>query len=420
MTRLSTNKVVLAYSGGLDTSVIVPWLRENYDCEVICFCADIGQGEELDGVPDKALASGASKCIIEDLREEFARDFLFPLLQSGAVYERQYLLGTAVARPLIAKWQVSVAESEGADAVAHGCTGKGNDQVRFELTYKALNPQLNVIAPWRMWEIRSREDALAYAKKHGVPVTSTEESIYSRDRNLWHLSHEGGLLEDPLNEATEQIYQWTLSPQDAPDDPGIVEVGFEEGIPVAVDGENLTPATIIEKLNVLGAKHGVGRADLVENRLVGMKSRGVYETPGGTILHAAHRALESLCLDRDSFHFKEHVALRFAELVYCGKWYHALRVSLQAFITDTQQKVTGTVLLKLYKGNVIVTERYSPYSLYREDFATFGHEDVYDQKDAAGFITLLGLQMKVKAMMEMSGDSQDDYPAPDYSRFKRD
>ncbi|MFZ0543901.1 MAG: argininosuccinate synthase, partial [Candidatus Promineifilaceae bacterium] len=303
MSKGKVNKVVLAYSGGLDTSVIVPWLRENYGCEVICFCADIGQGgDELAGLEKKALASGASKVYVEDLRDEFAQDFLFPMLQAGAVYEQQYLLGTSIARPLIAKWQVSVAETEGADAVAHGCTGKGNDQVRFELTYKALNPTLKVIAPWREWEIRSREDALAYARKHNVPVVQSEKSIYSRDRNLWHLSHEGGLLEKPSCEPEEAMFQWTVSPEDAPDEPELVTIAFEKGIPVSVNDEALSPAAVIEKLNALGAKHGIGRIDLVENRLVGMKSRGVYETPGGTILYAAHRELESLCLDRDTLH----------------------------------------------------------------------------------------------------------------------
>ncbi len=414
------NKVVLAYSGGLDTSVIVPWLRNNYDCEVICFCADIGQGEELSGLPDKARASGASKCIVEDLRDEFARDFLFPLLQSGAIYERQYLLGTSVARPLIAKWQVAVAEAEGADAVAHGCTGKGNDQVRFELTFKALNPTLKVIAPWREWTIRSRQDALDYATEFNVPVAATEKSIYSRDRNLWHLSHEGGILEDPTTEPEESMYQWTVSPQNAPDEPETVEIEFEQGRPTALDGEQLAPAALIEKLNTLGAKHGVGRIDLVENRLVGMKSRGVYETPGGTILYAAHRELESLCLDRDTMHAKEQIALRYAELVYFGKWYHTAREALQEFITQTQQTISGCVRLKLYKGNVLVVGRYSPHSLYREDFATFGEEDVYNQQDALGFITLFGLQMKVKAMMELSDGGKTRYAAPDYSKFKRD
>jgi argininosuccinate synthase len=421
MSKSSVEKVVLAYSGGLDTSVIVPWLRENYDCEVICFCADIGQGAgELDGLEEKALASGASKVYVEDLRHEFAKDFLFPMMQSGAIYERRYLLGTSVARPLIAKWQVAIAEAEGADAVAHGATGKGNDQVRFELTYKALDPTLKVIAPWREWDIRSREDALAYARKHNVPVTHTEKSIYSRDANLWHLSHEGGILEDPANEPEESMYKLTVSPEDAPDEAEYVKIDFEAGIPVAVNDVQLPPATLIETLNALGAKHGVGRVDLVENRLVGMKSRGVYETPGGTILYAAHRELESLCHDRDTSHYKEEIGLRYAELVYFGKWFHSLRESLQAFIEETQETVTGWVKLKLYKGNVIVAGRYSANSLYREDFATFGQEDVYDQQDAVGFITLFGLQMKVKAMMEVSDGGKTRYAAPDYSKFKRD
>ena len=420
MSSTDVKKVVLAYSGGLDTSVIVPWLRENYGCEVICFCADIGQGEELSGLPEKAVASGASQCIIKDLREEFARDFLFPMLQSGAIYERQYLLGTSVARPLIAKWQVQIAEDEGADAVAHGATGKGNDQVRFELTFKALNPTLQVISPWREWDIRSREDALDYARAHNVPVEATEKQIYSRDRNLWHLSHEGGPLENPANAPQEDMYQWTVAPEQAPDQPEQVEIAFEAGAPVAVNGELLTPAALIEALNALGAKHGVGRVDMVENRLVGMKSRGVYETPGGTILYVAHRELESLCLDRDSAHFKEQVALKYAEMVYFGQWYHDLREALQAFITETQRPLTGWVRLRLHKGSVSVLGRHSANSLYREDFATFGQEDVYDQKDALGFINLFGLPMKVKAMIEHSDGGKKRFAAPDYTKFKRD
>lgn len=421
MSKIQVNKVVLAYSGGLDTSVIVPWLKENYGCEVICFCANIGQGEvELKGLGKKALASGASKVFIEDLRHEFAKDFLFPMLQSGAIYEKDYLLGTSIARPLIAKWQVAVAEAEGADAVAHGATGKGNDQVRFELTYKALNPTLKVIAPWREWDIRSREDALAYAKKHNVPVVQTEKSIYSRDANLWHLSHEGGILEDPANTPEENMYQWTTAPEAAPDEAEVVKIDFDEGFPVAVNDVQLPPATLIEQLNSFGAKHGIGRIDLVENRLVGMKSHGVYETPGGTILYKAHQALESLTLDRDTSHFKEQLAVRYAELVYYGKWFTSLREAMQAFIDKTQETATGWVKVKLYKGNVMVIGRYSPNSLYREDFATFGQEDVYDQKDAVGFITLFGLQMKVKAMHEVSGGGKTRYAAPDYSKFKRD
>jgi argininosuccinate synthase len=414
------SKVVLAYSGGLDTSVIVPWLRENYGCDVICFCADLGQGEELAGLREKAIASGASEVIVEDLRDEFAEDFLFPMMHSGAVYERQYLLGTSIARPLIAKWQVAVAREYGAEAVAHGCTGKGNDQVRFELTYQALDPTLQVIAPWREWHIRSREDALAYADAHGVPIEGREKSIYSRDRNLWHISHEGGILENPANAPAEDMFMLTTDPRLAPDEPELVEIGFRAGVPITVNGEALGPAALIEKLNAIASPHGVGRIDIVENRLVGMKSRGVYETPGGTLLYAAHRELESLCLDRETAHFKEQMALRYAELVYFGQWYHTLRESLQAFISETQRTVTGWVRLKLYKGSVIVDGRYSPYSLYREDFATFGEDDVYDQSDAAGFIRLFGLQMKVQAMMDVSDGGKTRYAAPDYSKFKRD
>lgn len=420
MSTTRVNRVVLAYSGGLDTSIIVPWLREQYGCEVICFCADIGQGEELSGLPDKALASGASKCIIKDLRDEFASDFLFPMLQAGAIYERQYLLGTSVARPLIAKWQLQIAEAEKADAVAHGATGKGNDQVRFELTFKALNPSLKVIAPWREWDIRSREDALQYARMHNVPVEANEIQIYSRDRNLWHLSHEGGPLEDPANAPDQDMFQWTVAPEKAPNEPEQVEIAFEAGTPVTVNGDKLSPAALIEKLNALGAKHGVGRIDMVENRLVGMKSRGVYETPGGTILYSAHRELESLCLDRETLHFKEQVALKYAEMVYFGQWYHNLREALQVFITQTQAPVTGWVRMSLHKGNVCVLSRYSAQSLYREDLATFGQEDVYNQKDALGFINLFGLPMKVRALIEHSDASKKRSTIPDYGKFKRD
>ncbi|MFL2650811.1 MAG: argininosuccinate synthase [Anaerolineales bacterium] len=420
MSKPNIDKVVLAYSGGLDTSVIVPWLKEHYKCEVICFCANIGQGEELEGLADKALKSGASKCIVKDLRTEFASDFIYPMLQSGAIYERQYLMGTSIARPLIAKWQVLIAEEENANAVAHGATGKGNDQVRFELTYKALNPSLYVISPWREWDIRSREDAIAYAAKHNVPVEATTKSIYSRDRNLWHVSHEGGPLEDPATAASEDMFLWTVSPIDAPDTPEIVEVSFVSGAPTAVNGINLEPDTLIETLNALGAKHGIGRIDMVENRLVGMKSRGVYETPGGTILYAAHRELESLCLDRDTSHFKEQVALKYAEMVYFGQWYHNLRESLQKFIEATQKPVTGWVKLRLYKGSITPVGRASINSLYREDFATFGQEDVYDQKDALGFINLFGLPMKVKAMIDNSRGKEHELSAPDYTKFKRD
>ena len=420
LSKPSVKKVVLAYSGGLDTSVIVPWLRENYGCEVVCFCADIGQGEEMSGLPAKATASGASKCIIQDLRDEFAREYLFPLLRSSAVYERKYLLGTSVARPLIAKHQVMVAQAEGADAVAHGCTGKGNDQVRFELTFTALDPRLKVIAPWREWTIRSRQDALEYARAHNVPVTATEKSIYSRDRNLWHLSHEGGLLEDPWLEPEESMFQLSASPETAPDQAQIVEIEFAKGYPVKVDGQAMAPAQLIETLNVIGGKHGVGRVDLVENRLVGMKSHGVYETPGGTILFAAHRELESITIDRDMLHYKDLIAQRYAEIVYNGQWFTPLREGLDAFIEYSQTHVTGSVRVKLYKGNATPIGRRSPYSLYREDFATFGQEDVYDQSDAQGFITLYGLPMKVRAMMDVSEGGRSRYAEPDYSAFKRD
>lgn len=400
MAKVKVNKVVLAYSGGLDTSVIVPWLRENYGCEVICFTADIGQGEETSGLEQKALASGASKLIQKDLKEGFARDYLFPMLQSGAVYERKYLLGTAIARPLIAKWQSATALSEGADALAHGCTGKGNDQVRFELTYKALAPTLKVIAPWREWELRSREEALEYAASHNVPVAASSGSIYSRDRNMWHMSHEGGPLEDPAREPEEELYQWTVAPEAAPDQPQMVEVGFEQGVPVSVDGEPLGPSQLVEQLNQIGARHGVGRVDMVENRLVGVKSRGVYETPGGTILSVAHRDLESICLDRDTLHYKQQIALRYAELVYYGKWFTPLRHALQALIAETQVTMTGSAKVKLFKGGARAVARSSPFSRYREDLATFGADDVYDQADAKGFIDLFGLQMKVQALMD--------------------
>jgi len=421
MSKPTVKKIVLAYSGGLDTSVIVPWLKENYPgAEVVCFCADIGQGEELSGLNAKAVASGALKCVVKDLRDEFAKDYLFKLVQSSAVYERRYLLGTSIARPLIAKHQVHVAEAEGADAVAHGCTGKGNDQVRFELTYSALNPRLKVIAPWREWSIRGREDALTYAAAHNVPVTATLKSIYSRDRNLWHLSHEGGILENPGAEPEEEMHQLTVAPEKAPDEPEYVTIAFDQGIPVSVNGESLSPANLVGRLNEIGGRHGVGRVDLVENRLVGMKSRGVYETPGGTLLFDAHRELESICLDRDTLHFKEIIAARYAEMVYFGQWFHPLRVALQAFIDQTQLHVSGTVRLKLYKGSVIVAGRTSPYSLYREDFATFGQEDVYDQSDAEGFIHLFGLPMKVNALLNLSDGGARHYAEPDYSKFKRD
>jgi argininosuccinate synthase len=418
--KAKVEKVVLAYSGGLDTSIIVPWLKENYGCEVITFTADLGQDEELEGLEEKALASGASKAYIEDLREEFITDYIFPTMMAGAIYERKYLLGTSFARPLTAKRQVEIAEMEGADAVSHGCTGKGNDQVRFELTYKALNPRLKVIAPWREWDIRSREDALKYAAEHNVPVAATEKTIYSRDRNIWHLSHEGGLLEDPWNEPEEGMYVLTVAPEEAPDEPRYIEIDFKEGVPKRIDGVAYGAAELVTKLNEIGGRHGIGRCDLVENRLVGMKSRGVYETPGGTILYIAHREMESVCLDRETLHYKDLVAQRYAELVYYGQWFTPLREALDAFVAKTQETVTGTVRLKLYKGNCIVVSRKSPYSLYREDYASFGQMDVYNQQDAEGFINLFGLPLKVKALIDIEGIGASRYRQPDYSKFKRD
>lgn len=416
----SIKKVVLAYSGGLDTSVIVPWLKENYGCEVICFCANVGQGDEdLTKLENKALASGASQFVIQDLHEEFASDYLFPMLKMGAVYEHKYLLGTSVARPLIAKNLVEVAHQTGADAIAHGATGKGNDQVRFELTVMALDPRLKIIAPWREWDIRSREDAIAYAASHNIPVNATIKSIYSRDSNLWHISHEGGLLEDPWNEPDESMFQISTSPENAPDKPEYVEIEFESGSPVAINGKKYSPAGIVEMLNQIGGRNAIGRVDLVENRLVGMKSHGVYETPGGTILLYAHQELESLVLDRETMHFKQSVAIKYAELTYNGLWFTPLREAIDAFVNATQGPVTGVVRLKLYKGNIISAGCKSPFSLYREDFATFGQEDVYDQSHAEGFIRLFGLSMKVRALNGLPVSGLD-MPKPDYSKFKRD
>jgi len=402
-------KVVLAYSGGLDTSIIIPWLKENYGAEVIAFAADIGQGEELSGLEDKAIRTGASRCIIEDLRDEFIREFAFPTLRAGAIYERKYLLGTSFARPLIARRQVEIAEQEGADAVSHGCTGKGNDQVRFELTYKALNPKLKVIAPWREWDIKSREDEIDYAQSRKIPISATKEKIYSEDRNLWHLSHEGGVLENPWNEPKEDMFVLTAAPEKAPDQAQYVEIEFERGTPVGVDGKSLKPAALVQLLNQIGGVHGIGRADLVENRLVGIKSRGVYETPGGTLLVTAHRELESLTLDRATLHFKDLLAAKYAELVYNGQWFTPLRDALDAFVDSTQSRVTGTVKLKLFKGNLIIAGRKSPYSLYREDLATFSADTVYDQKEAEGFINLFGLPSKVEALLDLAGVRKTEY-----------
>lgn len=393
-------KVVLAYSGGLDTSIIIPWLKENYGYEVIAMAADLGQGEELEPLNEKAIKSGASKIYIEDLKEEFVTGFIYPTLKAGAVYEGQYLLGTSFARPLIAKRLVEIAEKEGAVAIAHGATGKGNDQVRFELSVKALNPDLQIIAPWRLWDIKSREDAIDYAQARGIPVPVTKDRPYSMDRNLWHLSHEGGDLEDPWNEPQTDIYLLGVAPENAPDTPTYIELEFDKGIPVALDGEKLSPVALVEKLNELGGQNGVGIVDMVENRLVGMKSRGVYETPGGTILYAAHQALEHLTLDRQTLHYKEQIALKYAELVYDGVWYSPLRQALDAFVDVTQQNVTGTVRMKLYKGNCTPAGVKSPYSLYNQEFVTFGRDGVYNQKDAEGFINLFGLPLKVRALME--------------------
>jgi len=418
--KKQVKKVVLAYSGGLDTSIIVPWLVENYGCEVICYTADLGQGQELEGLEEKAIQSGASKVIVEDLREQFLTEFVFPTMQAGAGYEHKYLLGTSFARPLIAKRQVEIAEQEGADAIAHGCTGKGNDQVRFEVTAMALNPTLKVIAPWREWDIRSREDAIAYARKHNVPIAQTEKSIYSRDANIWHMSHEGGLLEDPWQSPEEEMYQLSVSPEDAPDEPEIITLEFESGTPVGLNGKRMGPVELMLALNEIGGCNAIGRADIVENRLVGMKSHGVYETPGGTILYTAHRELESICLDKDTLHWKQLNALRYAELVYDGKWFSTLREALDGFVMVTQRHVTGEVRLKLYKGNLIVLGRRSPYSLYREDYASFGMSDVYNQQDAAGFIQLWGLPLKVDAMLSIAGTGKSRFRAPDYSIFKRD
>ncbi|AEF93165.1 Argininosuccinate synthase [Desulfotomaculum nigrificans CO-1-SRB] len=393
-------KVVLAYSGGLDTSIIIAWLKENYGYDVIALTADLGQGEELAPLEEKAIKSGASKIYIEDLRKEFVEDYIFPTLKAGAIYEGKYLLGTSFARPLIAKKLVEIAEKEGAVAVAHGATGKGNDQVRFELGVKALAPHLKVIAPWREWDIRSREDAIDYAEARGIPVPVTKKSIYSRDRNIWHISHEGGELESPANPASYDMLVLTTPPEKAPDQPTYVEIGFEKGIPVSLNGEKMDGVSLLEKLNAIGGANGIGIVDMVENRLVGMKSRGVYETPGGTILVYAHHELELLTLDRATMHYKEQVALRYAELVYDGVWFAPLREALDAFVDSTQRTVTGNVRLKLYKGNIMPAGVTSPYSLYDEELSTFGRDEVYNQADAAGFINLFGLPLKVRALME--------------------
>ncbi|HZK54766.1 MAG TPA: argininosuccinate synthase [Desulfosporosinus sp.] len=398
--EIDMKKVVLAYSGGLDTSIIIPWLKETYGYEVIAMAADLGQGEELAPLQEKAIKSGASKLYIEDLREEFLTEFIFPTLKAGAVYEGNYLLGTSFARPLIARRLVEIAEKEGAVAIAHGATGKGNDQVRFELGVKALNPDLEIIAPWRIWDLKSRDDCIDYAKARGIEVPVTKDRPYSMDRNLWHLSHEGGDLEDPWNEPKRDLYLLGVSPEDAPDEATYLELGFEQGIPTSINGEKMAPVALLEALNEMGGKNGVGIVDMVENRLVGMKSRGVYETPGGTIMYMAHQALEHLTLDRLTLHYKEELALKYAEIVYDGVWYSPLREAMDAFVNVTQKNVTGTVRVKLYKGNCTAAGVKSLYSLYNEAYATFGEDGVYDQKDAGGFINLFGLPLKVRALME--------------------
>ncbi|MDR1559534.1 MAG: argininosuccinate synthase [Clostridiales bacterium] len=398
---MSHEKIVLAYSGGLDTTVIIPWLKEQYaDCEIIAVCVDVGQGKETDGLEERAIRSGASKCYIKDVREEFITDYLYPLIKSNAIYEDKYLLGTSVARPLIGKVLADVALEENATAICHGATGKGNDQIRFELTIMAFAPHLKIIAPWRTWNIKSREEELAYLTERGIPAPMKKEQSYSRDRNLWHLSHEGLELEDPANEPIfKNLLQLSVTPQDAPDAPTALELTFEKGVPVQLNGKDISPVDLMDQLNALGGANGVGIADLVENRVVGMKSRGVYETPGGSILYHAHRDLEYLCLDKQTTSFKEIVRVKFAELVYSGEWFTPLREALSKFIDSTQETVTGKVRLKLYKGNIISAGSESPYSLYNENIASFTTGDLYDHHDAEGFINLFGLPLKVRALM---------------------
>ena len=403
-------KVVLAYSGGLDTSIIIPWLKENYNnCEVIAVSGDVGQGTELDGLEEKALKTGASKLYIEDLKEEFIQEYVYPTVQAGAVYENKYLLGTSFARPIIAKRIVEIAKAEGADAICHGCTGKGNDQVRFELTIKAFAPEMTIIAPWREWSIKSREEEIEYAEAHNIPLKINRETNYSKDKNIWHLSHEGLDLEDPANEPQYNhpgFLELGVSPEQAPDEPTYMTIHFEKGKPTAINGKEMNGVEVVTTLNELGGKNGVGLADIVENRLVGMKSRGVYETPGGAILYHAHNKLEELCLDRDTFHYKQQIGLKFAELVYYGQWFTPLREALSAFVDSTQQTVTGDVKLKLYKGNIIDAGVTSPYSLYDPEIATFDEDEVYNQADANGFINLFGLPIKVYAHMKAKTENK--------------
>ena len=404
-------KIALAYSGGLDTSIIVPWLKERFPgVKVVCVAADIGQGDELSGVKAKAIASGADECYVEDLRDEYVTDFIFPTLRAGAIYGRKYLLGTSMGRPLIARRQVEVARAVGADALAHGCTGKGNDQVRFELTYAAFAPDLPVIAPWREWDIRSREDAIAYAARHNVPVAATKEKIYSRDRNIWHISHEGGCLEDPAQSPPDDLFMMSQSPESSPDKSEEVTITFDRGTPVAVNGHTMSPVTLLAMLNEIGGRNGVGRIDLVEDRLVGMKSRGIYETPGGTLLYTAHSELEQLTLDRRTLAAKDLIAPRYADLVYEGRWWTVERESYDAFVNVTQETVTGSVTLRLYKGNAIVSSRESAFALYDERFVTFGEDDVYQQSDAAGFIRLFGLSARVRALRDQERADAESSP----------
>ena len=401
MKKEDIKKVVLAYSGGLDTSVIIPWLKENYNgCEVIAACADLGQGDELDPVHDKAIKTGASKCYILELKEEFIKDYVWPTVKAGAVYEKKYLLGTSFARPLIAKKLVEIAEAEGADAIAHGATGKGNDQVRFELSVKALNPDLAIIAPWREWELRSRDQEIDYAAAHNIPIPVSHDHDYSMDRNMWHLSHEGSDLEDPWNAPKDELFIVTNIPEKAPDKPEYVELEYVEGVPVSVNGEKLSPAKLVEKLNEIGIRNAVGITDMVEDRLVGMKSRGVYENPAGAIIYYGHNDLENLCLDRATQSFKQQVSIRYSELVYDGMWFSPLREALDGFVNETQKTVTGTVRMKLYKGNIYSAGVKSPYSLYSQEYVTFGEDEVYNQADATGFINLFGLPLQVRAMMK--------------------
>ena len=399
----SPKKIVLAYSGGLDTSVILTWLKETYGAEVIAFCADVGQGEELGALDEKAKATGASKCVIADLKEEFARDFCFPMLRANAIYEGDYLLGTSIARPVIAKAMMEVAKAEGADAISHGATGKGNDQVRFELTAMAIDPRIQVIAPWRTWNLRSRSDCIAYCKDRKIPIEVTAEKPYSMDANLFHISYEGGILEDTWNEPLKDMFRWTTAPEDAPDEAEYVIIGYENGDPVSVNGERLSPATLIMKLNEIGAQHGVGRVDIVENRYVGMKSRGVYETPGGTILQKAHRAVESITIDREVLRIRDGLIPEYASLVYRGFWFAPEREMLQALIDEAQKDVTGEARIKLYKGNADVVGRRSPNTLYDPEFATFEADEVYDQQDATGFIRLNALRLRIRALRDQRG-----------------